>query len=312
MSRTPARTTLGPAVWYHALESLNDVLKRSNLSMTASPHPSIARLVDCHAHLDGPEFDTDRETVIERARAAGVRYLLLIGEASGPDVMRAALPIAERFDWTFAAAGVHPHEAAKAEERHFDHLQQLARHPKLLAVGEIGLDYHYDHSPRDLQKKILIRQLELAREVKLPVIIHCRDAWEDLRETVRSTLKGAGLGGILHCFTGGREDAFDLMDLGFLVSFAGNLTFKNGEHLREVARAIPLDRLLTETDSPYLAPIPHRGKRNEPAFVREVTRTLARLHNRSEEEMSEHVWKNFTRFFALHPDPASQQQQEGG
>jgi TatD DNase family protein len=259
----------------------------------------MTQFVDSHAHLDGPEFDADREAVIERARAAGLRYLLVIGGASGPEQMGAALPIAESHDGIYAAAGIHPHDASKAQDAHFDHLRRLARQPKFLAVGEIGLDYYYDHSPREVQKQVLFRQLDLAREVKLPIIIHCRDAWPDLREIIRAHWRHTGLGGILHCFSGTLEDALELMDWGFLVSFAGNLTFKKAEDVRAVAGGIPLDRLLTETDCPYLAPVPHRGKRNEPAYVVEVTRELARLHNLSEEEMGQRAVRNFTEFFRL-------------
>ena len=252
--------------------------------------------VDSHCHLDDADFDIDRDVVITRAHEAGLRYLLTIGGASGPDSMSASVPLAEAHNGIWTAAGIHPHEASKAEERHFDELRRLARHPKFVAIGEIGLDYYYDHSPRDVQQKVLVRQLELARELKLPVIIHCRDAWPDLREVIRSQWQSTGLGGILHCFSGTREDAFELMDAGFLVSFAGNITFKKAENLRTVAREVPLDRLLTETDSPYLAPVPHRGKRNEPAFVLEVTRQLAALHAMSREEVGGHATRNFERF----------------
>ncbi|PYV05404.1 MAG: TatD family deoxyribonuclease, partial [Acidobacteria bacterium] len=243
----------------------------------------------------------------ERARGAGLKYLLTIGGAGGPDRLSEAVRIAERHEWIYAAAGVHPHEAAKARDSHFDELRELAAHPQLVAIGEIGLDYYYDHSPRDVQRQVLIRQLKLARELDLPVIIHCRDAghcrdaWTDLREIVRAhwaPAPGASRG-ILHCFTGTREDAFELMDFGFLVSFAGNVTFKKAENLRAVAREIPLDCLLTETDSPYLAPAPYRGKRNEPAYVREVTRAVAELHSLSEEEMGRRAVQNFARFFGL-------------
>jgi TatD DNase family protein len=259
----------------------------------------MTQFVDSHAHLDGPEFDADRDAVIERARAAGLRYLLVIGGASGLEQMGTALDIAETHDWVYAAAGIHPHEASKAQDAHFDLLRRLARQPKFLAVGEIGLDYYYDHSPRKVQKQVLIRQLDLAREVKLPIIIHCRDAWPDLREIIRAYRRATGLGGILHCFSGTLEDAHELMDCGFLVSFAGNLTFKKAEDLRAVAGEVPLDRLLTETDCPYLAPVPYRGKRNEPAYVAEVTRELARLHNLSEEAMGQRVVENFAEFFRL-------------
>jgi TatD DNase family protein len=259
----------------------------------------MAQFLDSHAHLDGSEFDSDREGVIERARTAGLRYLLVIGGANGLEQMRAALKIAENHEWIYAAAGIHPHEASKAQDAHFDLLRHLARQPKFLAVGEIGLDYYYDHSPREVQKKILIRQLALAGELKLPIIIHCRDAWPDLREIIRAYWRDTGLGGILHCFSGTRQDAFELMDWRFLVSFAGNLTFKKVDDLRAVAGEIPPERLLTETDCPYLAPVPYRGKRNEPAYVVEVTRELARLHNLSEEAMGQRVVGNFAEFFRL-------------
>ncbi len=256
-------------------------------------------LVDSHAHLDDAKFDADREDVIARARAAGVRYLMTIGGTAGPDTMENALRIAEAHDGIFAAAGVHPHEAIKAEEKHFSQLNALAVHPKFLAVGEIGLDYHYDHSPRDVQKKVFIRQLELAREAKLPIVIHCREAWADLGEIIQDHWQAAGLGGILHCFGGEREDAFKFLDWGFLISFAGNVTYKKAENLRAVAKQIPLDRLLTETDSPYLAPVPNRGQRNEPANVILVTGTLATLHNLSAEEMGRQAIQNFAGFFHL-------------
>ena len=251
--------------------------------------------VDSHCHLDDADFNADRDAVIDRARAAGLRYILTIGGASGPDSIGAATTLAQKHDWIFAAAGIHPHEASKAEERHFEELRRLAQHPRFVAVGEIGLDYYYDHSPRDVQRQVLVRQLELARELKLPALIHCRDAWPDLRDIVRSHWQSAGLRGILHCFSGTRDDAFELMDAGFQVSFAGNLTFKKAENLRAVAREIPLDRLLTETDSPYLAPEPNRGKRNEPAFVVEVTRRLAALRETNAEEMGRITVENLKR-----------------
>ncbi|HEV2352496.1 MAG TPA: TatD family hydrolase [Terriglobia bacterium] len=255
--------------------------------------------LDSHCHLDDAEFASDRAEVIERARAAGVRTMMTIGGAGGPDTMAAALQIADDHDGIFAAAGIHPHEAIQAQEKHYDQLREFARHQKFLAVGEIGLDYHYDHSPREVQKNVLIRQLELAREVRLPIVIHCREAWADLAELIGAHWKAAGLGGILHCFGGERTDAHKFLDWGFLVSFAGNLTFKKAENLREVAKEIPMDRLLTETDSPYLAPVPIRGKRNEPANVVEVTRTLAGLYNLAVEEMGEVTIQNFSRFFRI-------------
>ncbi|MGH9738610.1 MAG: TatD family hydrolase [Candidatus Acidiferrales bacterium] len=202
-------------------------------------------------------------------------------------------------DEACCACGIHPHDASEFLESDFGELREFARHPKFVAIGEIGLDYHYDHSPREAQQDILIRQLELARESNLPVLIHCRDAWGDLRRIFQEHWRGSGLGGILHCFTGSRDDAFNLMDYGFMISFAGNLTFKNASGLREVAPQIPTDRILTETDCPFLAPVPHRGKRNEPAFVAEVLRQLAVLRGTGEEELGAQVINNFQTLFAL-------------
>ncbi|MHB8654438.1 MAG: TatD family hydrolase [Terriglobia bacterium] len=268
--------------------------------MTQSPDHSITQLfLDSHCHLDDADFDADRDAVITRARAAGVRYLMTIGGAAGPDTMETALRIAADQDGIFAAAGIHPHDAIKVEEKHYNQLREFAGHQKFLAVGEIGLDYHYDHSPRDAQKRVFIRQLELAREVKLPIVIHCREAWADLTEIIRDHWQAAGLGGILHCFGGECEDATKFLDWGFLISFAGSVTFKKAENIRDVAKLIPLDRLLTETDSPYLAPVPLRGKRNEPANVVETTRALATLHSLSLDEMGRQVVQNFAGFFKL-------------
>jgi len=250
-------------------------------------------LLDSHAHLDDSAFDPDRETVIERARAAGIRYILIAGGGTGPDHLDSPIPIAERHDWIYASVGVHPHEAQHYTEAHGERIAQLARHPKIVALGEIGLDYHYDHSPQDTQKRVLIQQMELAARFKLPLIIHCRDAWADLREVAEAHWKSRGLGGILHCFSGSLEDAHKFIDWGFLISFAGNLTFKKAEGLRESARRIPLDRLLTETDSPYLAPAPFRGKRNEPACVGDVTQELARLRGLEVDEFGLQVVTNF-------------------
>lgn len=256
-------------------------------------------LLDSHAHLDDSAFDADRDAVIERARGEGLKYLLAISGGSGPDDLSSAVPIAEKHEWIYAAVGIHPHEAQRATKCHFGRLSTEGRKPKVVGAGEIGLDYHYEHSPREIQKYVLIRQLEIARELKLPIIIHCRDAWEDLSSTIEEHWKSTGLGGILHCFSGSREDAFRFINWGFLVSFAGNITFKKADELRAIAAELPLDCLLTETDSPYLAPVPYRGKRNEPAFVRETTKTLAALCNLSEQQMGEQVIRNFERLFRL-------------
>jgi TatD DNase family protein len=261
--------------------------------------PTNQFLVDSHCHLADPEFDADRGQVIARAREAGVRQMLWVGTGASYEEIGAVLRVTEQIDGAYAAAGIHPHEARHFLASDLSKLRQFARQPKFLALGEIGLDYHYDHSPRQTQRETLIRQFELARELKLPIIIHCRDAWSELRAAVKTHWRSSGLEGILHCFTGSREDAFDLLDCGFTVSFAGNITFKNAASLRDTAQQIPPDRLLAETDSPYLAPVPYRGRRNEPAYVREIVRALAGLRNVTEDEMAMQIFQNFNRFFHL-------------
>lgn len=260
----------------------------------------MTQFLDSHCHLADHAFDSDPDAVIERSRAAGVELLLCIGGGETPDEFDSAVPLAAEHDGTYAAAGFHPHEAAKVEERHFVRLSETLRKPKVVAIGEIGLDYHYDFSPREVQQRVLIRQLEMARDAKLPVIIHCREAWADLARIFDEHGQGLARGGILHCFSGMKEDAWRFMDRGFLVSFAGNVTFKKADALRAVAGEIPLDRLLTETDSPYLAPVPHRGKRNEPAYVRDTTRALAALCGLSEEAFAGEMVQNFRNFFQIH------------
>jgi TatD DNase family protein len=255
--------------------------------------------LDSHAHLDDSAFDADRDAVIGRAHAAGISRILTIGGGTALGTLGAALAIALQHDWIHATVGVHPHEARHYSDAHGDEIRALAANPKVLAIGEIGLDYFYDHSPRATQIEVLTRQFELARELKLPVVIHCRDAWEDLRRVVSEHWRSAGLGGILHCFSGTRDDAFRFLDWGFLISFAGNVTFKKADDLRGVAREVPSDRILAETDSPYLAPVPFRGKRNEPAHVRETVQVLAGLRGVSEEDLALQIQRNFSSLFCL-------------
>lgn len=256
-------------------------------------------LTDSHAHLEFQQFDPDRAEMLERARQSGVRTLLAIGSGTGPAQLHAAIPFAEQHDWIYATVGIHPHEARLATEEHFAALDALARHPRVIAWGEIGLDYFYNHSPCDVQHAVFRRQLEQARAARLPIVIHCRDAWDDCLTVLREAWASSALGGILHCFTGTLEHAKAGMDMGFLVSFAGNVTFPKAQPLRDVARAIPLDHLLIETDSPFLAPVPHRGRRNEPAYVAEVARTLANVRNLSAAEIAAATTGNFRRFFGL-------------
>jgi TatD DNase family protein len=256
-------------------------------------------LIDSHAHLDFPQFDDDRAEMLERARQAGVRTVLAIGSGPGPEKLDAAIPFAENYDWIYASVGIHPHEARLATEAHFEKLAELARNPKVIAWGEIGVDYHYDYSPKDVQLTVFRRQMELARAAKLPIIIHCREAWADCLQLLESDWRSAGLGGIFHCFTGTLEEARRGVEMGFVVSFAGNMSYPKAQNLRDVARDLPMDRLLIETDSPFLAPQPYRGKRNEPAYVAEVARSLGSVRNLPGDEVARITADNFRRFFGL-------------
>jgi len=256
-------------------------------------------LIDSHAHIDFPQFDGDRSEMLERARAAGVTTLLAIGTGPGPQKLDAALPFAESHDWIYTTVGIHPHEAKEVTQAHYDELARLAQHQRVIAWGEIGLDYHYDFSPRDVQQSVFRKQLALAAQAKLPVIIHCREAWSDCLAILEQDWRRAGLGGIFHCFSGTLEEARKGIAMGFLVSFAGNSTYPKAQNLREVAREIPLDRLLIETDAPYLAPQAYRGKRNEPAYVAEVARTLAGVRDLAADELAAATAQNFRRFFRL-------------
>lgn len=256
-------------------------------------------LIDSHAHLDLPQFDPDRAEVLDRARQAGVRAVLAIGSGPGPEKLDAALLFAQAQDWIYASVGIHPHEARLATEAHFEELERLAKHPHVIAWGEVGLDYYYDHSPRDVQERVFRKQLEQAGAAKMPIIIHCRDAWPDCLAILERDWRSSGLGGIFHCFSGTLEEARKGIEMGFLVSFAGNLTYPKAQNLRDIARELPLDCLLIETDAPFLAPQVHRGRRNEPAYVAEVARTLAIVRNLAPEETAAATAANFRRFFRL-------------
>jgi TatD DNase family protein len=256
-------------------------------------------LIDSHAHIDFPQFAEDRDAMFERARAAGVRNILAIGTGPGPEKLDAALPYADAHDWIYTSIGIHPHEAAQVTQAHLDELARLAKHPKVIAWGEIGLDYYYDHSPRDVQDRVFRQQMELAAAAKLPIIIHCREAWPDCLRVLEEVWKPTGIGGILHCFSSTLEDAQRGMDMGFLISFAGNSTYPKAQAIRDVAKALPLSNILIETDSPYLAPQPWRGKRNEPAYVAEVAKVLGNVRDLGAEEIARATTENFRRFFRL-------------
>jgi len=261
--------------------------------------------VDSHAHLDGKQFDPDREQVIARAREAGVHTMVAIGNGDGPPQLDAGVQLAEQYSFMYATIGVHPHEARLASEHTYSEMERLARHPKVIAWGEIGLDYYYDHSPRETQKEVFLRQMELAAAAKLSIVIHCRpsdnseNAWEDCLQFLQEHWAPKGIGGILHCFTGTWAHAKRALDIGFMISFAGNLTFPKAQQIRDAALEVPLERLLIETDCPYLAPVPYRGKRNEPAYVRETARQLGVLRGMSMEEIGALTSRNFYNFFKI-------------
>jgi TatD DNase family protein len=266
-------------------------------------------MIDSHAHLDNPRYDEDRSALLERAWAVGVRAILSIGIGDGPADMHRALEVSRTFAGRpdtpkiWATAGVHPHEARLADEPAYAKLDALLQEPEVLACGEIGLDYYYDLSPRDIQKAVFRRQMEIAAARHKPIVIHCRpsndtnDAWDDTLEMLRTQWSGTGLGGILHCFTGEIRHAKEAIDLGFLISFAGNITFPKAQPIRDAAVAVPLDRMLIETDAPFLAPLPNRGKRNEPAWVREVAVKIGEIRNLDPEVVASHTTSNFGALF---------------
>jgi len=263
--------------------------------------------IDSHAHIDGTQFASDREAMLERARAAGVYRLLAIGNGDGPGTLDCAIPYADKYEWIYASTGIHPHEAKLADQAAYDALERIARHPKVIAWGEIGLDYWYDHSPRDVQQEVFIHQMEQAHAAHKPIIIHCRpsangeDAWDDCLRLLRERWAPTGLGGILHCFTGSIDHARAALDIGFVISFAGNISYPKAQNIRDAAAMVPADRFFVETDCPYLAPIPHRGKRNEPAYVVEIACQIGVLRGISGEEAGLLAAQNFERFFNLPP-----------
>jgi TatD DNase family protein len=252
-------------------------------------------LIDSHCHLDDEQFDADREQTIERARAAGVGHMLAIGTGNGPPDLEAALRLARQYPFIYATVGVHPHDAAKATPETLARLEVLLAEDKVLALGEIGLDFHYDFSPREVQREMFIAQIKLAAKAGKPIIIHTREAWEDTLQLLREHWPG---GGIMHCFTGDAGQAREALDLGFHLAFGGVLTFPKADAVRAAARLTPTGRLLVETDAPYLAPVPYRGKRNEPAFVAETVNRLAEVRGRAPEEIASVTTSNFAALFA--------------
>jgi TatD DNase family protein len=268
------------------------------MSWTFETKPSF---IDSHCHIDGSEYDADREEVIARARDAAVAMMLNVGTGDPHSgVFERAVALAEQYEQIYAAVGVHPHDAKLFDEPAEHRLRNLVRQScKVIAWGEIGLDYHYDHSPREVQRSVFQHQLRIARELKLPVVIHSREANEDTIKIIREELAGYDRAGVLHCFGGDLPMAREAIDLGFYISFAGNLTFKKAGDLRDVARQLPLERLLVETDCPYLTPVPYRGRRNEPVRVVETGKCLAELHGIETDELGRITSENFARLFEL-------------
>ncbi len=266
-------------------------------------------LIDSHAHLDSPRYADDREAMLRRAMEAGVGAVLSIGIGEEPSEMHQALGLCREFNGRpglprlYASAGVYPHNTPEIDDNVLAKLDALLSEPEVIACGEIGLDYYHDGAPRQIQERMLIRQLEIAAMRKRPILIHCRgtnestDAWDDLFPVLEQHWRPTGLRGIMHCFGGGWEQARRSLDLGFLVSFAGNLTYPKAQPLRDVAMRLPLSSILVETDAPWLAPAPHRGERNEPALVMQTAQTLAALLGKTPEEIASITTQNFYRLF---------------
>jgi TatD DNase family protein len=252
-------------------------------------------MIDSHCHLDSAEFDDDREVVIDRALAAGVEHMMAIGTGNGPPDLEAGLRLADQYPAFYATVGIHPHDAAKAAPDDFKRLADLLAHPKVLAVGEIGLDYHYGFSPREVQRSAFIEQMEIAAQARKPIVIHTREAWHDTLALIEQHWAPHSIGGIMHCFSGGPEEARRAVELGFYLSFGGIVTFPRALAVQEAAKSAPRDRVLIETDAPYLAPVPKRGKRNEPALMIHTARKLAELRGESYEELCAATTANFRR-----------------
>jgi TatD DNase family protein len=259
---------------------------------------SAAALVDTHCHLADPKLRDDIDGVIARARAAGVRTLVSVGAIGSIETDRLTIETAEHNSDIYAAIGVHPHDAKDCDDARLAQLRELARSPKVVAIGESGLDFHYMHSPREAQETSLRRHLELAAELQKPIVIHCRNAEARIVEIVREVGMPVR-GGVIHCFTGDAAAAREFLALGFCISFSGILTFKNAAVIRDAATIVPDDRVMIETDAPYLAPEPHRGKRNEPAFVLRTFETLARLRNANPAELAGRIAGNAARLFGF-------------
>lgn len=251
---------------------------------------------DTHAHLDDVKFSQDQDQVIERAKAAGVEYILNVGY--NPASASRTVELTKKYDFIYGAVGMHPHDAKDLDGEGFRELKRLAGEPKIVAIGEIGLDYYWNHSPHDVQQRVFRRMIDFAREVKKPIIIHDRDAHEDIFRIIKEEA-AYEVGGIFHCYSGSLPLAKEAVKMGFYISIAGPVTFHNAKKTVEVVREIPLERLLIETDCPYLAPVPYRGKRNEPAYVVKVAETIAQIKGISLEEAAKTTLENGKKAFGI-------------
>lgn len=256
-------------------------------------------MIDSHCHLDGARYDADRDEVLERAAEAGIELMMAIGTGDGPPDLEAGVRLAEKYPQFVASAGVHPHDASKAEGDTYKHLEALARHPKVVAIGEIGLDYHYDFSPRDVQKEAFERQMAIAAGAGKPIVIHTREAWDDTFAMLEREWAPRGLPAVLHCFTGGPEEARRALAMGCYLAFGGVVTYPKSVEVHEAAKMTPIEKMLLETDAPYLAPAPHRGKRNEPAYLVWTAKKIAELRGETVEAIAAATAANFRRLAGL-------------
>jgi TatD DNase family protein len=257
---------------------------------------SMPEFIDSHAHLDFPEYADELDAVIERARLAGVSRILTVGTTLEGSI--SSLEIAKKFPFIYSTAGVHPHEAASVNESTLSKIRKLTTHEKVVAIGEVGLDYHYEHSPRDIQKKVFSSFIAMAKDCKLPLIIHTREAEADTMDIITSQ-KAGDAGGVIHCFSGSLDLAKRCIDMGFYISIPGIVTFNKATNVHDVVRNIPIDKMLIETDSPFLAPVPFRGKRNEPSYVVKVAEKVAELKGLSVEDVARITTLNAEKLFNI-------------
>jgi TatD DNase family protein len=255
-------------------------------------------LIDSHAHIQGKEYAGEVEAVIDRARAAGVETIIAVGGAGDMSSNAEAVNLADTFSDVYATVGMHPHDAKDVGADELRSLAALAASPKVIAIGETGLDYYYNYSPHDVQRRVFSEFIHMALDTGLPIVVHERDAAHEAADLLRGEGAG-GLRGVIHCFTGNKDAARAYLELGFYLSFTGIITFKNAGALREVVRQVPLERMLVETDSPYLTPVPHRGKRNEPAYVRFVAETIAQVKEMPVEEVARATTRNVKQLFGI-------------